>query len=45
VRADLLVAPSASQGAPGCDPNGQFISTCAYDYLVAGISSPIYVGR
>jgi len=45
VRADLLLAPSASQGAPGCDPNGQFISTCAYDYLVAGISSPIYLGR
>jgi hypothetical protein len=45
VRADLLLAPSASQGAPGCDPNGQFISTCAYDYLVAGITSPIYLGR
>jgi hypothetical protein len=45
VRADLLLAPSASQGAPGCDPNGQFISTCAYDYLVAGITSPIFLGR
>ena len=45
VRADLLLAPSASQGAPGCEPNGQFISTCAYDYLVAGITSPIYLGR
>jgi hypothetical protein len=44
VRADLLLAPSdPTQTAPGCDPNGAFISTCAYDYLVAGISSPIYV--
>jgi hypothetical protein len=44
VRADLLLAPSDSQGAPGCEPNGEFISTCAYDYLVAGMTSPIYLG-
>jgi predicted metal-dependent phosphoesterase TrpH len=43
VRADLLLAPGASQGAPGCEPNGQFISTCVSDYLVAAIASPIYV--
>ena len=45
VRADLLLAPSDTQSAPGWDPNGEFISTCAYDYLVAGIGSPIYLGR
>jgi hypothetical protein len=43
VRADLLLAPSDTKDAPGCEPNGEFISTCAYDYLVAGISSPIYL--
>jgi hypothetical protein len=45
VRADLLLAPSDTQSAPGCEPNGEFISTCASDYLVAGISSPIYLAR
>jgi hypothetical protein len=44
VRADLLLAPSDVQSAPACEPNGQFISTCAADYLVAGITSPIYLG-
>jgi hypothetical protein len=43
VRADLLLAPSDTNSAPGCEPNGEFISTCLGDYLVAGISSPIYV--
>jgi hypothetical protein len=45
VRADLLSAPSDTKDAPGCEPNGEFISTCAYDYLVAGVTSPIYLGR
>ena len=45
VRADLLLAPSDVQAAPGCEPNGQVISTCAADYLVAGITSPIYLSR
>jgi predicted metal-dependent phosphoesterase TrpH len=44
VRADLMTAPGASGGAPGCDPNGQAISTCAYDYLMSAVTSPIYVG-
>jgi predicted metal-dependent phosphoesterase TrpH len=45
VRADLLLAPSDTRSAPGCEPNGQFISTCAADYLVAGITSPIYLAK
>ncbi|MGH2978864.1 MAG: CehA/McbA family metallohydrolase [Solirubrobacterales bacterium] len=45
VRANLLLAPSESQGAPGCDPNGAPITTCAYDYLTAAVTSPIYLGR
>jgi hypothetical protein len=45
VRADLELAPSDVRGAPGCEPNGENISTCAADYLVAGITSPIYLGR
>jgi hypothetical protein len=44
VRADLMLAPSDTTGAPGCEPNGAFISTCAYDYLMAAMTSPIYVG-
>jgi hypothetical protein len=45
VRADLLLAPGEAQSLPACEPNGQPISTCPADYLIAGISSPIYVGR
>jgi hypothetical protein len=45
VRADLQLAPGESQGAPGCEPNGGAITTCAYDYLMAAITSPIYLGR
>jgi predicted metal-dependent phosphoesterase TrpH len=45
VRADLLLAPSAANDAPGCEPNGEFISTCIGDYLVGGITSPIYLSK
>ena len=45
VRADLMLAPGATQDAPGCEPNGEAISTCAYDYLMAAITSPIYLTR
>ena len=33
------------RGAPGCEPNGGPITTCAYDHLMAGLTSPIYLGR
>jgi hypothetical protein len=45
VRATLHLAPGESQGAPGCEPNGAPITTCAYDYALAGLTSPIYLGR
>ena len=32
------------EAAPGCEPNGLPASTCAYDQLVAGLTSPIYLG-
>jgi predicted metal-dependent phosphoesterase TrpH len=44
VRATLHLAPGESQGAPGCEPNGAPITTCAYDYALAGLTSPIYLG-
>jgi hypothetical protein len=44
VRASLLLPEAeAAKQAPGCEPNGAPISTCAYDQLVAGISSPVYL--
>jgi hypothetical protein len=44
VRASLLVPEAeAAKQAPGCEPNGLAVSTCAYDQLVAGLSSPIYL--
>ena len=36
--------PRPRKQAPGCEPNGSPVSTCAYDQLVAGITSPIYLG-
>jgi hypothetical protein len=45
VRASLLLPEAeAAQQAPGCEPNGAPVSTCAYDQLVAGIASPVYLG-
>ena len=45
VRASrLLPAAEAAKQAPGCEPNGLPVSTCAYDQLVAGLTSPIYLG-
>ena len=44
VRASLLLpAAEAAKQAPGCEPNGAPISTCAYDQLVAGLTSPVYL--
>jgi predicted metal-dependent phosphoesterase TrpH len=46
VRASLVLPEAeAAKQAPGCEPNGAPISTCAYDQLVAALSSPIYLGR
>ena len=45
VRASLLLPEAeAAKQAPGCEPNGLPVSTCAYDQLVAGLTSPIYLG-
>jgi hypothetical protein len=45
VRASrLLPEAEAAKQAPGCEPNGMPVSTCAYDQLVAGLTSPIYLG-
>lgn len=52
VRATLMAAPSTSSSAPSCQEEsygpvatgGQSISTCAYDALMLGMTSPIYVG-
>lgn len=49
VRAALLLpdtdADAAADAPSGCEPNGAAISTCAYDRLVAGLTSPIYLRR
>ena len=45
VRASrLLPEAEAAKQAPGCEPNGSPASTCAYDQLVAGLTSPLYLG-
>jgi hypothetical protein len=52
VRATLMAAPSSSSSAPTCQQEsygpvstgGQSISTCAYDALMLGMTSPIYLG-
>ena len=44
VRAALLAPEAeAAKQAPGCEPNGAPASTCAYDQLVAGVTSAIYL--
>jgi hypothetical protein len=44
VRATLLLPEAeAAKSAPGCEPNGMPVSTCAYDQTVAGLTSPIYL--
>jgi len=44
VRASLLLPEAeAAKQAPGCEPNGLPVSTCAYDQLVAGLTSPVYL--
>jgi hypothetical protein len=45
VRASrLLPAAEAAMQAPGCEPNGLPVSTCAYDQTIAGMTSPLYIG-
>ena len=44
VRASLLLPEAeAAKQAPGCEPNGLPVSTCAYDQTVAGLTSPVYL--
>lgn len=42
-RAVLTSAPRSSAEAPGCEPSGAPISTCAYDASVLALTSPAYV--
>jgi hypothetical protein len=45
VRATILASTTATSDGQPCEPNGDApVSTCAYDQLVQGQTSPIYVG-
>lgn len=45
VRARLSLAPATASEAPGCDPAGTPVATCAYDLAVTALTSPVYVTR
>jgi hypothetical protein len=45
VRASLYLADGTQAVDPGCRPIGQPIDTCTRDLAVAGMTSPLYVGR